>query len=102
MALILIAPISLAAHIVISTKVVGIPALQYTFVTALIAFLINYTAIIRKYELMPFLKDPYDSLLKRICVLGFIAIAWSFIYGWNGSSAIIFACYWEYVRGQRM
>ena len=54
--MVLICPILLAAHLFVA-KVTGIPIIQYGFVTLLVAFIINYTMIIRKYEIMPFLPE---------------------------------------------
>jgi hypothetical protein len=56
LSLVLICPILLAAHLFVA-KVTGIPIIQYGFVTLLVAFIINYTMIIRKYEIMPFLPE---------------------------------------------
>ena len=69
--------------------------IQFAFVTTLVAFLANYTGIIRKYELMPYLPEElYDGKLKRMCVSGLIGIVISMIWGWNGSGGILFAMGW--------
>jgi len=56
LSLILICPLLLAGHLYVA-KVAQIPIIQYSFVTLLVAFLINYTLIVRKYEIMPFLPE---------------------------------------------
>lgn len=56
LSLVLLCPLLFAAHLFIA-KTVQIPVIQYSFVTLLVAFIINYTLIIRKYELMPFLPE---------------------------------------------
>ena len=73
------------------------------FVSGLVAFLINYLGIIRRYELMPFLPQSiFDAKLKRICILSVLAIILAIFMGWNGSGGIIFAMVWESARGNRM
>ena len=52
--LLLLAPILIVAHTFIAS-LLGIPILQYIFVTSLTAFLVNYLAIIRTNELYPYL-----------------------------------------------
>jgi hypothetical protein len=100
--LVLLCPFLLALHIFVSHSF-EIPLIQYSFVTLLISFIINYTMIIRKYELMPFLPEEiYDNKLKKICVLGLVGILSSMIWGWNGSGGIIFAILWEQTRGNKM
>ena len=80
-----------------------IPMVQFAFVTSLVAFLTNYTGIIRRYELMPFLPEQiYDAKLKKICVCALAGVICSLIWGWNGSAGIIFAMGWEYVRGHKI
>lgn len=54
--LVIMCPILFAAHIFVA-RITGIPIIQYSFVTILVAFIINYTLIIRKYEIMPFLPE---------------------------------------------
>ena len=52
---------------------------------------------------MPYLPESiYDFKLKKICVAGVVALAWSIMCGWNGSGGILFAMYWEYARGHKM
>ena len=69
----------------------------------MVAFLINYLGIIRRFELMPFLPQSiFDAKLKRICVLSVIALVLAIFAGWNGSGGIIFAMIWESARGNRM
>ena len=97
-----LAPILIVIHILVA-RTAGIPYIQFGFVTILVAFLINYTAIIRRYELMPYLPESvYDNRLKWLSLLGVIAMLMSVKWGWNGSSGMVFACYWEYSRGNRM
>ena len=73
-------------------KAGGIPMVQFGFVTFLVAFLVNYTGIIRRYELMPFLPEAiYDAKLKKVCVCALLGLISSLIWGWNGSAGIIFA-----------
>jgi hypothetical protein len=84
-------------------KMAAIPTIQYAFMTMLISFLVNYTFVIRKYELMPYLpQEVYDNKLKKMCVLGLVGILCSSIWGWNGSGGIIFAILWEQTRGNKM
>lgn len=98
----ILCPVLICAHIRIG-KAMGIPMVQFSFVTFLVAFLVNYTAIIRRYELMPFLPEHiYDMKLKRICVCAILGVIFSLIWGWNGSAGILFAMGWEWVRGNRM
>lgn len=52
--LIILAPLLFVLHIFIA-RFFNIPMIQYSFVTSLTAFVINYTWIIRKHELMPYL-----------------------------------------------
>lgn len=100
--LIILCPLLICAHIR-ACNFAGIPLIQFGFVTSLFAFLVNYTAIIRKYELRPFLpEDVYDSKLKRMCVLAVAGMIISIVWGWNGSGGILFAMGWESVRGNRM
>lgn len=81
----------------------GIPVLQYSFVTILTAFLINYMGIIRRYELYPYLPDtPLDNRLKISCFVSFAGMILSLYIGWNGSGGMLFAMFWEFTRGQRM
>jgi hypothetical protein len=95
-------PISLILFIWIS-HVFSIPMIQYSFVAALTAFIINYTWIIRKHELMPYLPvESFDDRLKMLCVLSVAGILLSIHYGWNGSGGILFAIYWEMTRGLKM
>jgi hypothetical protein len=69
----------------------------------LTAFIFNYTAIIRKYELMPYLPvQAFDNKLKIMCVLSLAAILSSLYIGWNGSGGILFAIYWEQTKGSKM
>lgn len=99
--LIILCPLLIVAHIR-ACNIAKIPLIQFSFVTTLLAFLINYTAIIRKYELMPFLPEPlYDSKLKRMCVLAVGGMIISMVWGWNGSGGILFAIVWESLRGNR-
>lgn len=56
LSLVLLCPILLAGHLFVA-KAAEIPIIQYSFVTILVAFLINYTMIVRKYEIMPFLPE---------------------------------------------
>jgi hypothetical protein len=45
----------------------AIPIIQFAFVTILVAFIMHYTLIIRRYELMPYLPESiYDWKLKKI------------------------------------
>lgn len=81
----------------------AIPILQYLFVTALTAFLINYLGIIRRYELYPYLPQvPLDNRLKVLCLVCFIGVMLSIYVGWNGSGGVLFSMFWEMTRGQRM
>lgn len=81
----------------------ALPMIQYSFVTSLTAFVINYTWIIRKHELMPYLPiETFDSRLKVLCVLSLTGMLLSMHFGWNGSGGIIFAIYWELTRGSKM
>lgn len=92
--MIILCPLLICAHIR-ACNIAKIPMIQFSFVTTLLAFLINYTAIIRKYELMPYLPEPlYDAKLKRMCVLGVAGVIISMIWGWNGSGGILFAMGW--------
>ena len=69
--------------------------IQYSFVASLTAFIINYTWIIRKHELMPYLPvNSFDDRLKMLCVLSVAGILLSIHYGWNGSGGILFGIYW--------
>ena len=69
----------------------------------LVAFILHYTFIIRRYELMPYLPETiYDFKLKKICVAAVIGLLWSMMWGWNGSGGILFAMVWEYVRGNKI
>ena len=80
-----------------------IPMVQFGFITFLVAFLVNYTGIIRRYELMPFLPESiYDAKLKKICVCALFSIISALIWGWNGSAGILFAMVWERLRGHKM
>jgi hypothetical protein len=98
----ILAPLLIVAHIQFA-RVMHIPRLQYGFVTYLVAFIVNYTAIIRKYELMPYLPQAvYDNRLKWLSALTLVGMLMTLIWGWNGSSGMIFACYWEYSRGNKM
>jgi hypothetical protein len=100
--MVILSPLLICAH-VRAAGLAGIPIIQFTFCTTLFAFLLNYTAIIRKFELRPFLPEAFnDSKLKRICLMGVIAIMVSMIYGWNGSGGVIFALGWEGLRGNKM
>lgn len=61
----------------------------------LISFIVNYTAIIRKHELMPYLPvDAFDHKVKVLCVLSVASILSSLYFGWNGSGGILFAIFW--------
>ena len=71
--------------------------------TLFVAFVVNYIFFIRKYEISPFLLDEsYDNQLKVACLLGFIGVLSSLIWGWNGSGGLIFAIIWEKFRGNKM
>ena len=84
-------------------KAAAIPIIQYGFVTLLVSFIINYTMIIRKYEIMPFLPEEiYDNKLKKACVLALTGLLCSMMWGWNGSGGMIFAIIWEQLRGNKM
>jgi hypothetical protein len=77
--------------------------IQFAFVSVLVAFIVHYTLIIRRYELMPYLPENiYDFKLKKICVAVVIGLIWAMMCGWNGSGGILFAMGWESVRGNRM
>jgi hypothetical protein len=100
--LVVLAPVMVLAHIGIS-RYFGIPMIQYSFVTTLTAFIINYTWIIRKHELMPYLPiESFDNRLKLLCVISLTGLLLSIHYGWNGSGGILFAMYWEITRGQKI
>jgi hypothetical protein len=100
--LILLVPLLIVLHIR-GAQTFEIPLLQYSFVTMLVAFIFNYTAIIRKYELMPYLPvDAFDNKLKLLCLLSVGSILSSLYFGWNGSGGILFAIFWEQTRGSRM
>lgn len=101
LALIILCPVLMCAHIRFA-KLCSIPMIQFAFVTMLVGFLIHYTFIIRRYELMPYLPEQiYDLKLKKICVAAVIGIVWSMMLGWNGSGGILFAMIWESVRGKK-
>lgn len=71
--------------------------------TLLVSFAINYVFIIRKYEVSPFLaEDRLDNHLKVACLLGFVGVLYSLMWGWNGSGGLIFAMMWEKFRGNKM
>jgi hypothetical protein len=58
-------------------------------------FSVNYTSIIRRYELRPFLPDSNnDNRLKLLCGMIVIGIISSIFIGWNGSGGILFAIFW--------
>lgn len=81
----------------------SIPVLQYVYFAFLVSFLFNYLAIIRNYELMPYLpSSANDKRLKAMCVVLYAAIVLSVFVGWNGSGGILFAMIWESLRGSRM
>lgn len=85
-----------------SARFFGIPILQYIFLTFLISFLVNY-AIVRKYELMPYLPSSInDKHLKVTVVVFYAAAILSIFIGWNGSGGILFAMIWESFRGSKM
>ena len=80
-----------------------LPQLQYLFITLLLAFLINYLAIIRRYQLRPYLNDSYnDWRLKIACGMVLVGLVSSIFIGWNGSGGILFAILWEHYRGSKM
>lgn len=94
-------PLLVCAHYQ-AAQAMAIPMVQYGFVTFLVAFLINYTGIIRKNELMPFLPSPpNDAKLKRLCVCALFGLISALIWGWNGSAGLLFAFIWEYRRQDR-
>lgn len=94
LALIILCPVLMCAHIRFA-KLCSIPMIQFAFVTMLVGFLLHYTFIIRRYELMPYLPEQiYDLKLKKICVAAVIGIVWSMMLGWNGSGGILFAMIW--------
>ncbi len=47
-------------------------------------------------------QPVYDNKLKYISIMAITGMIMTLIWGWNGSSGMIFACYWEYSRGNRM
>ena len=52
---------------------------------------------------MPYLKmEVYDNRLKKLVILTTIGVIMTIIWGWNGSSGMVFACYWEITKGQKM
>lgn len=92
-------PVLASAHIKVA-ELCEISIVQFLFVTSLIAFAINYLGVIRRYELMPFLKNEFfDAKLKRMCVFSVIALILSIFIGWNGSGGILFGVLWEKKRG---
>lgn len=94
LSMIILSPILIAAHVRVSEGL-RIPIVQFCFVSVLFAFLLNYTAIIRRYELRPFLPEPiYDRKLKWMCISAVIGFVISMFWGWNGSGGIIFAMAW--------
>lgn len=77
--------------------------IQYSFVTTLTAFIVNYTWIIRKHELMPYLPvESFDNRLKMLCVISLTGLLLSMHFGWNGSGGILFALYWEAAKGSKI
>jgi len=69
----------------------------------LLAFVVNYTAIIRTYELMPYLPVPaFDNKLKILSISTVVAVILSMYVGWNGSGGMIFAIFWEQTRGSKI
>lgn len=56
LSLCLICPLMIIAHLY-TAHFAEIPIIQYTFVSLLVGFAINYVFIIRKYELIPFLPE---------------------------------------------
>ena len=102
LSLALLCPILFCAHLFVA-YVSQIPTVEYIFVTLFVAFVVNYIFFIRKYEISPFLLDEsYDNQLKVACLLGFIGVLSSFIWGWNSSGGLIFAIIWEKFRGNKM
>ena len=72
-----LAPVLVVVHVLLA-RFAKIPYIQFSFVSILVAFIVNYTAIIRKHELMPYLPQTvYDNRLKYLCILGLIAILMS-------------------------
>ena len=52
---------------------------------------------------MPYLPQAvYDNRLKWLSGLAVVGMIMTLIWGWNGSSGMIFACYWEFKRGNKM
>lgn len=81
----------------------AIPALQYVYFAFLVAFLVNYLAVVRNYELMPYLPSAAnDRRLKAVCAVFYAAVVLSVFVGWNGSGGILFAVGWEALRGSRL
>jgi hypothetical protein len=102
MTLIIMAPVLVAVHIAVA-QYFGLPMIQYSFVTSLTAFVINYTWIIRKHELMPYLPvESFDNRLKVLCTLSLASMLLSMHFGWNGSGGMIFAIFWELTRGSKI
>lgn len=87
---------------ILLSEFVGIPTLQYFFLTTLLSFLLNYS-VLRKYQLYPFIKEPkYDRLLKAMCVLTFASVLFTVQWGWNGGVGIVVGIIWEAVRGNKI
>jgi len=100
--LIILVPVLYVLHIQLA-KTFEIPFIQYSFITMLVAFIVNYTAIIRTYELMPYLPVPaFDNKLKILCISTVAAVIMSMYIGWNGSGGMIFAIFWEQTRGSKI
>jgi hypothetical protein len=100
--LIILAPALVVIHIAVA-HFFALPMIQYSFVTSLTAFIINYTWIIRKHELMPYLPvESFDNRLKVLCVLSLTGMLLSMHFGWNGSGGMIFAIYWEITRSSKI
>jgi hypothetical protein len=52
---------------------------------------------------MPYLPHAgNDKRLKVMCIAFYAAIILSIFVGWNGSGGILFAIFWESMRGSRM
>jgi hypothetical protein len=100
--LIILAPLLFVLHIFVA-RYFNIPMIQYSFVTSLTAFVINYTWIIRKHELMPYLPvESFDNRLKVLCLMSLTGMLLSMHFGWNGSGGMIFAIFWELTRGKKI
>jgi hypothetical protein len=100
--LIILVPALVVGHIQ-TARYFAIPILQYVFIGCLISFLVNYLAILRRCELMPYLPSPTnDQHLKILCVAFYASVVFSVFVGWNGTGGILFAVVWESVRGGKM